>query len=444
MTDNRPPDSTGDGPNPPEPNRLDTELQARLQSQFDALNAANELRISRYAVLVVAAAGLAGAWFGFSLDTRLGITLTSLAVVFGAYHLAVVQPLLRRGGRVGPVRWINVTLEVSVTKAISLIDVILIGGPYALTSTPPVLTFMAIIASALRFSPRLAIYAGALAAGEHLAVYALARSGMDPAWVERLPSLGADYALSHTVYLLLAGGMAALVARVGRQVSTRAATEVLARERLGDLFGAYVSPQALAKLEAGELALGGERRVASVLFADIRSFTPLAFERKPEEVVDYLNAYFAGVCAAVEAHGGMVNKFMGDGLLAVFGAPEDDPDHARHAAAAALDMVEAAARVPRPDGGPTRIGVGLHTGEVLVGSIGGQHRRDYTVIGDAVNLAARIEGLTRTLDADVLLSADLLAEAGAGHLDAEDLGAHAVKGREGKVDVHRLVGLGPD
>lgn len=419
----------------------DPHLRARLQSQFDALNAANELRISRYAVLVAVAAGVAAAWFGFSLDARLGITLTSLAVVFALYHLAVVQPLLRRGGRTGPVRWINVTLEISVTKAISLIDVLLIGGPYALTSSPPVLTFMAIIAAALRFSPRLAIYAGALAAGEHLAVYGLARAGMEPGWIERLPSLGADYALSHTVYLLLAGGLAALVAKVGRQISTRAATEVLARERLGDLFGAYVSPQALAKLEAGELALGGERRIASVLFADIRSFTPLAFERKPEEVVDYLNAYFAGVCAAVEAHGGMVNKFMGDGLLAVFGAPEDDPDHARHAAAAALDMVAAAARVPRPDGGPTRIGVGVHTGEILVGSIGGQHRRDYTVIGDAVNLAARIEGLTRTLDADVLLSAEVVSAAGQGALQTEDLGEHAVKGRGAQTRIHRLTGL---
>ncbi len=413
-------------------------LRDRLHAEFNVLNTAHELRISRYTILVAAAGSMISIWIAFSLNLRLGLILLSITVALGLYHIALVQPLLKKGIQSRFIRGLNVTLEVSVTKLVSLLDVFMMGGAYALTSTPQLLSFLAVMAAGLRMNPRLAWYAGSLAAAQHLGIYALARSHMDPAELVRLPSLGLDFAIQHAIFLLLAGGLAALLANIGRHLSTRSAEAVLEQERLGDLFGAYVSPQALKRLSQDGVQLGGERRQATLLFADIRDFTPLAFGRSPEEVVTYLNSYFTVVCEIIARHGGMVNKFMGDGLLAVFGAPEPQAMHAATAATAALEMAREARNILRPDGEATRIGVGLHTGSVLLGSIGSQRRKDYTVIGDAVNLASRIEGLTRSENTDVLLSQETLDAAPPNSLRVEDLGMHQVKGREKQVHLYKL------
>lgn len=368
---------------------------------------------------------------------RLGTLLTGLALAFGAYYLFVVVPLLRRGRGLRVLRVVNVTLEVSVASVIALVDLRFMGPLYMLTTSAPLITFVAVAASGLRLSRRLAIYAGVLAAAEYLAVYALAHRALAPEVLASLRSLSPGWAAQHAIYLLLAGVIAAVVARTGRAMTARVASQLTERARVTRIFGEYVAPEAVERVLRGELSLGGERREVSILFADIRGFTTLSNHLEPEAVLGYLNRYFEPVCDAVTRHGGMVNKFMGDGLLAVFGAPEPDPDHARHAAAAALDMVAAAARVARPDGQPTRIGVGVHAGPVVLGSMGADRRRDYTVIGDTVNTASRIEGLTRELGAEVLVSAAVAEACG---LATERVGPVRVKGRDEPVVVHRLVG----
>lgn len=133
---------------------------------------------------------------------------------------------------------------------------------------------------------------------------------------------------------------------------------------------------------------------------------------------------------------------LGMAVLAIFGAPEPDPEHAFHAAAAALELTAAARTVKRPDGTPVRAGVGVHTGPVVLGSIGSPRRKDYTAIGDTVNTASRIEGLTRDDAADVLVSDEVVRAAG-GTLDYETIGPVTVKGRREPVIVHRLRGLRP-
>ena len=134
----------------------------------------------------------------------------------------------------------------------------------------------------------------------------------------------------------------------------------------------------------------------------------------------------------------MVNKFMGDGLLAIFGAPEADPDHAANAARAARALVAAAGAIPRPDGTPTRVGVGVHTGAVVLGSVGSPRRKDYTAIGDTVNTAARIETMTRDVEADVLLSEATVQAAGSA-VETARVGPMTAKGLAEPVVVHRLV-----
>jgi len=255
-----------------------------------------------------------------------------------------------------------------------------------------------------------------------------------------LPSLRPWLALNHAAYLLLAGLLASIVARVGRGAARRVVARVLEQERLRGVLDLYLSPEAAERVLASPPTLAGERREVTVLFADIRGCTRLSSSAPPEQVVALLNAYFSRVCEVIERHGGMVNKFMGDGLLAVFGAPETLPDHATCAARAGLEMVRAAGQVVPPDGGALRIGVGIHTGPLVLGSIGAARRRDYTVIGDTVNVASRIEGLTKEVGAPVLVSEAARAAAG-GLLQTQDAGTLPVKGRDEPVRLHRLLAV---
>jgi class 3 adenylate cyclase len=174
------------------------------------------------------------------------------------------------------------------------------------------------------------------------------------------------------------------------------------RERLREAFGAFVDPQVVARvLEAGTTDLEGEEVEVSVLFLDIRGFTALAERAGAREVVQRLNVFYGHVVPVVERHGGHANKFVGDGLLGVFGAPQRLPDHADRAVLAALDIVRTVEEVYSGD---LRISVGVNSGPVLAGTIGGGGHVEFTVIGDAVNTASRVEEITRLTGDDVLIT----------------------------------------
>ena len=178
------------------------------------------------------------------------------------------------------------------------------------------------------------------------------------------------------------------------------------REDLRSAFGTYVDKEAVRLILSGELPREGFEVEASILFCDIRGFTTYAEQANASEVIATLNQVFTAIVPVVESFGGHVDKFLGDGLLAMFGTPEPYPDHADRAVAAAQMLVDVVAQ------GPTglRMAAGVNTGRLVVGPLGGGGRFNFSVIGDAVNVAARVEAATRQTGDDVLLTADTLAQ----------------------------------
>lgn len=184
-----------------------------------------------------------------------------------------------------------------------------------------------------------------------------------------------------------------------------------ARERLRDAFSRYVAPELADEVMVSGAHLGGETLQAAVLFADIRGFTKLAHVMPPAEVVALLNDYFTAIEPAIRGEGGWINKFGGDSLLAVFSEPSLQEVYVEKAVRAAVHMrtaLEAFNKRQTERGAPElRVGIGVHCGEVVAGSVGSPNRMEYTVIGEVVNLAARIQGLSGEWGVDILLSQEV-------------------------------------
>jgi adenylate cyclase len=183
------------------------------------------------------------------------------------------------------------------------------------------------------------------------------------------------------------------------------------REHVKDTFGRFVSRDVAEAVLAGRVPLEGEKREVSILFQDIRGFTALSEKLDPATLLNVLNRFFTEVVAAVEAEGGVVKQFTGDGVMALFGAPQARADHAPRAVRAALGMVarlESLNVLLEEKGFPAlAIGIGIHAGEVVSGLIGPDERVEYGVVGEPVNLAARVESLTKDIAATILVSGEV-------------------------------------
>jgi adenylate cyclase len=232
-----------------------------------------------------------------------------------------------------------------------------------------------------------------------------------------------------------------LLIAAGTIIGVNYVREERVRREYARFFSPLVARQ-IAEDHSGQ-ALAAKRRRITVLFADIREFTTISEALSPEEVVELLREYFNTMVPIVLKHGGTLDKYVGDALMGLFGVPLPDEDHARHAVRAALEMV---AQLPvlspkweARTGRPLRIGVGISTGEAVVGIMGADYRHEYSAIGDTVNLASRLEGLTKELKALVVMSHFTAAEV-EGEFQVRQLSELQVKGRQERVRVFAVDG----
>jgi adenylate cyclase len=279
--------------------------------------------------------------------------------------------------------------------------------------------------------------AAALALGPVSAAFATI--GLAIAWIA-----GATVALRHALALPLVEPLVVGFAALGATIGYRFVIADHGKRLLRQSFGLYLAPALIEKMLSSNKppVLGGEMRNVTVYFSDIADFSSIAEKIPPADLVAAMNDYLSAMTDVIEAHGGFVDKYIGDAIVAVFGAPLDEPDHATNAVRAAL---RCAARLPTLDrvnaafGRAVRQRIGLNSGEALIGNIGSRRRFNYTVMGDMVNLASRLEGTNKFYGTTVIASEATVALTGRAFVWRE-LDAIRVKGRVQPVRIFEPLG----
>ncbi|MBL8913402.1 MAG: adenylate/guanylate cyclase domain-containing protein [Archangium sp.] len=338
----------------------------------------------------------------------------------------------------GPAAWVLFVLFAMLPTATLLtFEAFLPWGAATFFFGPIAIGWLVIIVlTGFTFDARLSMVVSLIAAGSYFVVYAYARRHLEllaettTDATFRADLLGWEVQLLRSALFIGVGVLIGGLSTLARVLLRRVRDEVTEREAVSRLFGQYVSPEVQEKLVRERAHLTGERKVVAVLFSDLRGFTTLSEGRAPKEVVELLNRYFDRMVGAISKHGGTVDKFIGDAVMATFGGllPVENP--AAAALDAALEMRRELkalnAELPGLDNG-----IGVHFGEVLQGPIGSAERKEFTVIGDVVNTASRLESATKELKAHVVLS-DALVNAlpEARRAELVKLGDVMLKGKE--------------
>lgn len=371
-------------------------------------------------------------WHGTSGRVQLYVLMTGF-ILFELWVHAQIRRNLRLGRDVPIVRrYLGALIETSVPTVILILQIHSMGASEALSYVTPLVYFIFVILSTLRLDFRLSTFTGFVAAAELFAV---------AMYFDATNAAGDPETYFHAVrssIILICGVLAGSVGAQLRRQFAASIAAATARDRVTNLFGQHVSPQVVERLMTEGTSVAGDLRRVAVMFVDFRGFTAGAQSRTPQEVVDRLDGAFAVLVDILDRNGGIVNKFLGDGFLALFGAPLEAPDAAHRAVAAGREMLIAMDRINAQTSWPLRIGIGIHFGEVVAGNIGSPRRKEYTVIGDTVNFASRLEALNKEFGSQFLISASVREALGDDGVDAVALGEVAVRGYEQKVAVFQL------
>jgi len=362
------------------------------------------------------------------------VTLSCLALE----RLAITR-LIKQQKRARPfLQYVSALIETSIPSIALIVTAQFLGPVYSLFTPAPFVYALMIVLSTLRLDFRLCVFTGAVAAIEYwllswIFIATASNSAVEPILLAKPPHIVKG------LLLLLTGIAAGLVTSQIRKRILNSFQMVEERNRISRTFGEYVSPVVMEKLLTLRPDLRSEKRTVCVMFLDIRNFTTYAEKTAPEEVVAYLESLFEFMIEIVNRHHGIVNKFLGDGFMAVFGAPISDGSDCFNGVAAAREILSRVdEEVKRGNVAPTTVGIGLHAGEAVTGSIGSSLRREYTVIGDVVNLASRIEQLNKVFGSQMLVSDNVWQTLGDDFNDAIPMGQVKVKGREESIQLYQM------
>lgn len=338
-----------------------------------------------------------------------------------------------------PPRWrfyANAFVEASLPTLTLAVMLNFIDPFQALTSAITYLYFLIILLSTLRLDARLCLFTGLVAAAGFGILVLWELPGIVATWDSTMLQLRMNLGL-RILLLIAAGYVAGLVSSSIRSNLRETMQGLHERQRIINLFGQHVSPEVVNRLLNQPREPKSAQREVCVLVLDIRNFTTFSEDRPADEVVAYLNTLWGSLVRIVNANSGIVNKFLGDGFLAVFGAPIHSENFCQLALTAAHEMLKEVKRLEAAgEIHPTQLGIALHSGVAIVGEIGSEEKKEYTVIGDVVNVAFRIEALNKELNSQLLISAPVCERAGV--TNAEAMEPRPIRGRRDPIQLYRL------
>ncbi|MCX7998869.1 MAG: adenylate/guanylate cyclase domain-containing protein [Leptospiraceae bacterium] len=355
----------------------------------------------------------------------------SFLFYFNGFRLSCILQLWERNSK--PVlafpRYVNAFIEVSLPSFVFYV-IAELRSPfsiYAMLTPPLVVYFIFIIASGFRLDLKISIFTGGIAALEYLFLCVYYSS-------KNLPDLPVSYLVifpSFVIRSLVLFASGIMVGYLTSQMQERLINNfslVYEKDKITKIFGKHVSPQVAEKLVGEENV--SETRFVCILFFDIRNFTKFAEARSPEEVVSFLNSIFEICIEIIEENNGIINKFLGDGFMAIFGAPISSERDTLNAINSAVEIKKVLSNTFKE----INFGIGLHCGNTVVGHIGSETRKEYTVIGDVVNLASRIEQLNKNYNSQILLSKEVSLYSN--NIPLHYIDKVKVKGREEEVEIY--------
>ncbi len=387
-------------------------------------------------------------WFPGSADRKFwGIPfwicmslILLIAALYEGLFLMVLNTFARKELILPPLpRITNAFVEVSIPSVLILL-VSQLFEPYEVLFMPMVFFYFIFIAlSSLRLSFLLSFITGLTAATEYfIMAYFFTLHLSSP--VTENPFINPGVHIARAVLLLMTGivtGFVSIQVRKRLYGSLRTLEE---RDRVVNIFGQHVSPEVVNKLLEHKEEPASEIRYVCVMFLDIRNFTGFTEGKSPEEVISFLNSLFEFMIDRVNTHNGIINKFLGDGFMAIFGAPISDRRDIENAVTASKEIITWLKKTCEEGVLPeTKIGIGLHAGKCMTGSVGSTVRKEYTIIGDVVNLASRIEQLNKKFNSSLLVSDVIWEKVKDDFNNGDRLGLVEIRGHEKPVCLYKLL-----
>jgi adenylate cyclase len=371
-----------------------------------------------------------------------GFIAVALLMIIRSLNISRILKKYSQKGRNIPefLRYSNAFIEITIPSILILLFGQGIPTVFALITPVTFLYLIVIFLTTLELDFKISLFSGGLAAVQYtvIAFFFLKHSAL----TETYPILGFPmFYIARALIFLVAGLIAGQIAKeIERRILTSFKT-INERNYIEQLFGQQVSPAIVEELLQNPEEMKSKNRQACIMFLDIRDYSKFADGKSPDEIISYQNSVFSFMIDAVTTHRGVINQFLGDGFMATFGAPVASETYCTDALNAAMEILAMLEEKCR-DGQiiPTRIGIGLHAGDVVTGNVGTELRKQYSITGNTVILAARLEQLNKEFDSQLLISQEVCDKIGkVPGITPQPLGPVHVKGRSEPVLIYRIV-----
>ncbi|MCG8573042.1 MAG: adenylate/guanylate cyclase domain-containing protein [Spirochaetes bacterium] len=370
------------------------------------------------------------------------LVLIGYLIVVIIYH-QIIYRKLKKGLKSIVVKFINVGIEISTVSIVFLVLIQTFNVDTIFTGPIIMVYLIMIMMTGFRYSLRLSLFAGIMGGFQHLVIYLLFYQKLSPDLINRLIDLGFSGMWQKTFYLLIGGVISGLLAVNTKKLITKIANKSLEAQKVKIAFGQYVSKEIRDSILNGKIELGGEEKNGVILFSDIRNFTSMLEQYQPKEVINQLNEYFTAMVEVIASNHGVVNKFIGDAIMSVFGLFNEHENAEYIAVKTAIQMQKRLEELNKEWTKNNllvlKMGIGISSGTFLTGNVGSEDRKEFTCIGDVVNTASRLECLTKKLKKSIIISEEVNIRLKETHdIKTVYLDSIALKGKSHKEKIYHV------